>query len=117
MCKSNSTSPSDAARERAHNQARVWRKLHYLTRGRIDILRAVEVAAEEEAPGPLRAALETIRGELRDGRELSEAMRKAGGFSASVLELVRSAERSGAWEDILPIVAKGLEDETFEAPA
>ena len=96
------------------NQARFWRKLQKLTRGRIDIFRAMEVIVEEESDPDLKAALEDVNRELRKGNPLSLAMEAAADrFSKSVRELVHSAETSGAWDEILPIIADGLEDGTF----
>jgi type II secretory pathway component PulF len=96
------------------NQARFWRKLQKLTRGRIDIFRAMEVIVEEENDPDFKAVLETVNAKLREGNPLSLAMEDAADrFSKSVRELVRSAEMSGAWDEILPIIADGLEDGTF----
>ena len=92
-----------------------WRKLHKLTRGRIDVLRAMEICIKEESDADFRSVLEAVYSTLRSGTLLSEALDKQPEvFSVSVRELVRSAERSGAWDDILPIIAEGLTDETFD---
>ncbi len=97
------------------NQAKFWKKIQKLTRGRIDILRAMEIAMAEERNSEFKAALERVYAEIREGSELSKAMEAAADhFSYSVRELIRSAEKTGAWDDILPLIAEGLEDNTFD---
>ena len=96
------------------DQARFWKKIQKLTRGRIDILRAMEIVVAEEGNPEFKAALERVYSEIREGREFSTAMEAAADhFSYSVRELVRSAEKTGAWDEILPLIAEGLEDDTF----
>lgn len=96
-------------------QARFWKKLQKLTRGRIDIFHAMEIIVEEERDPDFRSALEAVNSKLREGNQLSLAMEAASDrFSKSVRELVRSAEKTGAWDEILPIIAQGLEDDTFD---
>jgi type II secretory pathway component PulF len=51
---------------------------------------------------------------METGVTLSEAAEKYGKLiSPSVLELLRHAEKTGAWDEILEEIAGGLEDGTF----
>lgn len=91
-----------------------FRKLMRLTRGRIDILRALAVIRTESEGGYFADALDDIEGSVRSGTTLSEALAAQPAlFSLSVVELVRSAERTGAWDDILLEIADGLQEGTF----
>jgi len=96
-------------------QARFWRKFLRLTRGRVGVLRALEVMAEEEKDPRFRKLAEDIRTALEHGATLSEAVRGFPRmFSPSVLELVKTAEKTGAWDEILQEIADGLQDGTFD---
>ncbi len=103
--------PSESQTE----QARFWRKFLRLTRGRIDTLHALEVILQEALPPELKATLEDILKALKSGMCVSDAFRQhPDTFSLCVLELVASAEKSGAWDEILEEIAGGLEDGTFD---
>ena len=96
-------------------QARFWKKLLRLTRGRVTVLRAFDVIGAEEPDSPFRAVLTALRRDLDAGLALSEALRKqAPEFSMSVVELIRTAEATGAWDEILQEIADGLSDGTFD---
>jgi hypothetical protein len=100
---------------RQQRQAKFWRKLLRLTRGRVTILRALEVVIGEESDDPFREVLLAIQRDLSAGLLLSEALgRQAREFSASVRELIRTAEKCGAWEEILQEIGDGLSDGTFD---
>lgn len=100
--------------EQQRRYARFWKKFWLLTRGRLDVLRAMDVIVEEEADPQFREVLARVRSTLREGEPLSEALNlQPDVFSRAVRELVRSAERTGAWDEILPLVAEGLSDGTF----
>jgi type II secretory pathway component PulF len=95
--------------------ARVWRKLLRLTRGRVTVLRAFEVLIEEEPDSVTRGILRSMREALDSGQTLSEAVEgHSAVFSRSVTELIRTAEKCGAWDDILREIAEGLEEGTFD---
>jgi len=86
-----------------------------LTRGRIDTFHAFEVIIEEIADTEFRTAIQSVYDSLRGGKKLSEALgEQPGAFCLSIRELVASAEKSGAWDDVLPVIIEGLEDGTFE---
>jgi type II secretory pathway component PulF len=100
---------------RQQRHAKFWKKLLRLTRGRVTILRALEVVIHEEADAPFRDVLRAIQRDLAAGLVLSEALQKQEAeFSASVRELIRTAERCGAWEEILQEIGDGLSDGTFD---
>ena len=95
--------------------ARFWRKLLRLTRGRVSVLRALEVIIQEQPPGPFKESVEEVHAAIEGGASLSDALRyHPDTFSLSVRELVRTAEQSGAWDDILQEIADGLADGTFD---
>jgi len=46
---------------------------------------------------------------------MSQALKKyPAEFSVSVVELIRVAEKSGAWDEILPEITDGLSEGTFD---
>jgi len=96
-------------------QARFWRKFQLLTRGRLDVRRAMDVIVEEERDPELKRTLQQLRTSLNEGQPLSEALAAfPGEFSRAVRELIRSAEHTGAWDEILPLISQGLDDSTLE---
>jgi len=96
-------------------QAHFWRKFSLLTRGRLDVLRALSIIVAEEPDPTFRETLRALQAALQTGMALSEALeQQATLFSRSVRELVRSAEQSGAWDEILPLIAEGLSDGTLD---
>jgi type II secretory pathway component PulF len=102
------------ANERQRRQAAFWKKFALLTRGRLDVLRAMDIIIAEEADAEWRGVLSAVNQSLRSGAALSDALEPhANVFSRSVRELVRSAERTGAWDEILPLIATGLLDATL----
>lgn len=95
-------------------QARFWRKFLRLTRGRIPVLKALDVIVAEESHPGFRGRLAALLLAMEQGAVMSEAMAGvAPCFSRSVIELVRSAEKSGAWDEILLEIADGLDEGTF----
>ncbi|MDA0990762.1 MAG: type II secretion system F family protein [Verrucomicrobia bacterium] len=98
----------------ATDQAHLWRKLHYLTMGRINMIRAFEIILDEQPTGPFRESIQAIVATLREGQPLSDCLgRQPNVFSRSVREMILSAEGTGAWDVVLPILSTGLEDGTF----
>lgn len=64
----------------------------------------------------LRPRLETVLRAMERGSVMSDALAAAAPcFSLSAIELVRSAEKSGAWDEILLEIAEGIEEGTFDA--
>lgn len=100
---------------RAFSSARFWKKFLRLTRGRVTVLRALAVIAEEEPHPAFRAAVAAVRADMEKGTPMSDALRRhAALFPPSVVELVRTAEKTGAWDDILLEIADGTADGTFD---
>ena len=96
-------------------QARFWEKYTLLTRGRIDTFHAFEVIIEETTEPKFKATIQAVYDSLRGGNTLSEALGEhPGTFCLSIRELASSAEKSGAWDDILPVIVEGLKDGTFK---
>jgi type IV pilus assembly protein PilC len=101
--------------ERQQRLARFWKKYLRLTRGRVTALRALHLAAEEEKDPAFKAALVAIHEKIESGTSFSDAIREhPADFSPSIVELVRTAEKSGAWDEILVEIADGLADGTFD---
>jgi len=101
--------------ERQLRQARFWKKLLRLTRGRVPVLRAFEIIIKEETDDEFRRVLSEICCDLNNGATLSEALTKRGDiFSPSVLALVAAAEKTGAWDEVLQEIAEGLTEGTFD---
>lgn len=95
--------------------ARFWCKFLRLTRGRVSVLRALEVITGEEADSSFKETLCSIRRNMEAGSTLSEAVTDhPGEFSPSVVELIKAAESSGAWDEILREIAEGMQDGTFD---
>ncbi len=96
-------------------KARFWKKFLRLTRGRIPVLRALDIIAGEQHDASFRDAILALKSGIEGGKTLSEAMKEdPSEFSACVRELVRAAENTGAWDEVLPEIADGLADGTFD---
>jgi type II secretory pathway component PulF len=101
--------------EKRLRQAGFWKKFLRLTRGRVAVLRALEVIIAEETDADFRQTLESINKRISSGSELSEALAATPAeFSLSVTELIRTAEKTGAWDEILEEIAAGLGEGTFD---
>jgi len=95
-------------------RARFWRKLLRLTRGRVTVLRTLRVILAEEDDPDERVVIGAILEQMQGGASLSDALKACqGAFSPSVVELVATAEKTGAWDEILIEIAEGLEEGTF----
>lgn len=95
-------------------QAVFWKKLLRLTRGRVPLIRALAVIAQEEKDEAFKAVLLSLKKVVDGGSPLSDGMKNHPAFfSPCVLELARTAEASGKWDEILQEIADGLADGTF----
>jgi len=102
------------ASDKAIALALMWRKFLRLTRGRVPSLRALEVIEAEERDPDVKALVVTLSQEMNGGATFSEAAEKHGKLlSLSVIELLRHAEKTGAWDEILLELIDGLEEGTF----
>ncbi len=101
--------------EEQARKARFWKKFLRLTRGRIPVLRAMEVIIQEETNSLLKNIYSSIRKDMEtNSTTFYEALAKhPSEFSVSILELIKTAEKSGAWDDILQEVTDGLQEGTF----
>ena len=91
-----------------------WRKYLRLTRGRVGVLRALEIMAEEEADKDFQCVMREIHNDLQEGLLFREAIEKhPTEFSLSVREIVKVAEKSGAWDEVIPEIVAGLEEGVF----
>ena len=96
-------------------QARFWRKYLRLTRAGVPVLRAFRIVEDESDDACWKSVAHELRRGIERGTSLSEAMLEGSySFSLSVLEMIRTAERRGAWDDILEELVDGLLDGTFE---
>jgi general secretion pathway protein F len=96
-------------------QARFWRKYLRLTRAGVPVLRAFQIVEEESEDETWKEVAQELRRGIERGTSISEAMAGAAHpFSLSVLEMIRTAERRGAWDEILEELIDGLLDGTFE---
>jgi len=78
------------------------------------VLKALEVMVAEEGDPILRSVLEQMLHGVENGSAISDALAHVvPAMSRSVIELVRSAEKTGAWDEILLEIAEGLEEGTF----
>lgn len=104
-----------SASEDQQRKARFWKKFLRLTRGRIVVLRALGIIAEEETDPAFSEVILQLKADVENGSALSESMKKHQSvFSRSVRELIRSAEMTGAWDDVLDEIVEGLSEGTFE---
>ena len=102
-------------RARKVDLTRFWKKFLRLTRGRVAVLRALTVISQEEEDPRCRRLIEALTHTVEKGCPLSAAMAEhPQHFSRSVVELLKTAEKTGAWEEILPEIVGGLEDGTFD---
>ncbi len=107
---------SESDKDTPAQLAVMWRKFMRLTRGRVPALRALEVMGLEEKNQTIKELLSALNSGLSNGMTLSEAAGSHNSLvSASVLELLRHAEKTGAWDEILEEIAGGLEEGTFTA--
>jgi type IV pilus assembly protein PilC len=101
--------------EKRQKHSRFWKKFLRLTRGRVPVLRALEVIAGEEQDVAFKTVISSVRSDMEHGVSMSEALKKHGSeFSLSVIELVRMAEKTGAWDEILQEITDGLSEGTFD---
>lgn len=101
--------------DKQQKHAKFWRKFLRMTRGRVPVLRALEVIAGEENDESFRTIICSIKDAMEKGTAMSQALQgHPSAFSASVVELVKMAEKSGAWDEILHEIVDGLSEGTFE---
>lgn len=101
--------------DKQHRHVKFWKKFLRLTRGRVPVLRALEVIGGEETSASFREVVCSVRIEMERGMTMSQVLQKhSSEFSLSVIELVKMAEKSGAWDEILQEIVDGLSEGTFD---
>ncbi|MEI6972122.1 MAG: type II secretion system F family protein [bacterium] len=91
-----------------------WRKFTRLIRGRVTVLRALDVICREETDPVRKDMISSMKRTVEKGSPLSVATSEyPQHFSSSIVELLKTAEKTGAWEEILPEIVDGLADGTF----
>ena len=71
--------------------------------------------ADEERDPEFKKVLQSIHGDVDSGSTLADAIKKfPGEFSRSITELIKTAEKCGAWDEILKEITDGLAEGTFE---
>lgn len=104
-----------ALSDKQHRHVKFWKKFLRLTRGRVPVLRALEVISGEETNASFREVICSIRIAMEHGTAMSQVLQKhSPEFSSSVIELVKMAEKSGAWDEILQEIVDGLSESTFD---
>lgn len=102
--------------DKSRELAMMWRKYMRLTRGRVPSIRALEVIESETSDTQIRTLVSAMSRGMTEGMTMSEAAANHKNLiSPSVLELLRYAEKTGAWDEIMIEIAEGLEDGTFSA--
>ena len=101
--------------EKQKRHAKFWKKFLRLTRGRVPVLKALEVIGGEEMQMSFNEVVCSVRLAMEQGVPMSQALQKhPSEFSMSVVELVKMAEKSGAWDEILKEISDGLSEGTFD---
>jgi len=78
------------------------RQLASLIRASVPALRALSLIAEETENQRMRAVVDDLRSQVRDGKMLSDAMERYPSlFNSLYLNMVRSGERGGALAEVL----------------
>ena len=100
--------------ERQLRQAQFWRKYLRLTRAGVPVLRALAIIAREEENAAFRDTVQALLDRIEGGATLSAAASaNPAEFSAAAVELIRTAARRGAWDEVLAELADGLAEGTF----
>lgn len=101
--------------DRRKRHVKFWRRYLRLTRAGVLALRAFELIRQEEQDDSFRQVIAEIIDSLREGRQISRALAAhESEFSRWELELIRTAEKRGAWDEVLQELCDGLEDGTFD---
>jgi type IV pilus assembly protein PilC len=92
-----------------------WRKYTRLIRAGVPLLRTLDVMAEEELDPGFKLIIDSLRESMVHGATLSQAMeRHPSVFSVATTEMIRTAEKRGAWDEILQEISEGLLEGTFD---
>ena len=111
---------ADRDRNAAARQMRrsaFWRKYMRLTRAGVLSLRALEIIRQEESDAGFAEVIVAVLCRMESGASMSAALsERPSDFSVSEVELIKTAEKRGAWDEILAELADGLADGSFAVP-
>lgn len=96
---------------RGMNAARFARTFSILTSSGVPVLDAMRISAEVITNLPMRRAVETAAGRVREGTGISRALEHSGQFPPMLVHLVSSGENSGKLEQMLERAALNQERE------
>ena len=96
---------------RSSNSARFARTLSILTSSNVQILEALRIAGQVVNNLPMRKAVESITGKVKEGASIHASMEQSGYFPPMTVSLISSGEASGNLEDMLARAANIQERE------
>lgn len=96
---------------RGFNTAQFARTLSILAASGVPVLEALDIASQVITNRPMRKAVKTAAGQVREGSTLSNALERTGYFPPMLLHLIASGESSGQLDNMLEKAATHQERE------
>lgn len=96
---------------RGFNTAQFARTLSILAASGVPVLEALDIGAQVITNRPMRQAVKTAAGQVREGSTLSSALERTGYFPPMLLHLIASGESSGQLDTMLEKAATHQERE------
>ncbi|PID60147.1 MAG: type II secretion system protein GspF [Gammaproteobacteria bacterium] len=96
---------------RAFNSAQFARTLSILATSGVPVLEALDIASEVVTNRPMRQAVKTAAGQVREGATLAGSLERTGYFPPMLLHLIASGEQSGRLDSMLDKAATHQERE------
>lgn len=96
---------------RGFNTAQFARTLSILAASGVPVLEALDIGAQVITNRPMRQAVKTAAGQVREGSTLSSALERTGYFPPMLLHLIASGEQSGRLDMMLEKAATHQERE------
>jgi len=96
---------------RGFNAAQFARTLSILAASGVPVLEALEISSQVITNRPMRKAVKTASGQVREGSTLSKALERTGYFPPMLLHLIASGEASGKLDSMLEKAATHQERE------
>jgi len=100
---------------RSHNTAQFARTLSILSASGVPVLEALDISSQVITSRPMRAAVKTAAGQVREGSTMGYALEKTGYFPPMMLHLVASGDASGKLDTMLEKAATHQERELNSA--
>jgi len=100
---------------RSHSTAQFARTLSILSASGVPVLEALDISSQVITNRPMRAAVVTAAGQVREGSTMGYALEKTGYFPPMMLHLVASGEASGKLDSMLEKAATHQERELNSA--